>query len=138
MQGSQEGKRAKSWGPRAHFGANISMKITGKLGVEGFAASNGWLESFKRTQNICTMSVTGEEGDVNSLTLESGKEKSRELIRGWKPENVWNIDETGCFWKSLPEVSLNKKGRCSGGKQSKQRNTWAFLSMRQVGRTILS
>ena len=27
MQGSQEGKRAKSWGPRAHFGANISMKI---------------------------------------------------------------------------------------------------------------
>ena len=27
MQGSQEGKRAKLWGPRAHFGANISMKI---------------------------------------------------------------------------------------------------------------
>ena len=27
MQGSQEGKRAKLWGPRAHFGANISTKI---------------------------------------------------------------------------------------------------------------
>ena len=27
MQGSQEGKRAKLWGPRAHLGANISMKI---------------------------------------------------------------------------------------------------------------
>ena len=27
MQGSQEGKRAKLWGPRAHFTANISMKI---------------------------------------------------------------------------------------------------------------
>ena len=27
MQGSQKGKRAKLWGPRAHFGANISMKI---------------------------------------------------------------------------------------------------------------
>ena len=27
MQGSQEGKRAKLWGPRAHFGANVSMKI---------------------------------------------------------------------------------------------------------------
>ena len=29
MQGSQEGKRAKLWGPRAHghFGADISMKI---------------------------------------------------------------------------------------------------------------
>ena len=30
MQGSQEGKRAKLWGPRAHFGANISMKIVYK------------------------------------------------------------------------------------------------------------
>ena len=28
MQGSQEGKRAKLWGPCAHFGANISMKIS--------------------------------------------------------------------------------------------------------------
>ena len=27
MQGSQEGKRAKLCGPRAHFGANISLKI---------------------------------------------------------------------------------------------------------------
>ena len=27
MQESQEGKRCKLWGPRAHFGANISMKI---------------------------------------------------------------------------------------------------------------
>ena len=30
MEGSQEGKRAKLWGPRAHFGANISMKIVYK------------------------------------------------------------------------------------------------------------
>ena len=27
MQESQKGKRAKLWGPRAHFGANISLKI---------------------------------------------------------------------------------------------------------------
>ena len=35
MQGSQEGKRAKLWGPRVHFGANISMKIEirGKRGA---------------------------------------------------------------------------------------------------------
>ena len=99
--------------------------IAEKLGIEGFAASNGWLEF---TQNISTMSVAGEEGDVSSMTLESWKERSRELVRGWKAENIWNIDETGCFWKGLPEVSLNKKGsRCSGGKQSKQRNTWAFF-----------
>ena len=80
-------------------------------------------------------SVVWEEGDVNSMTFESWKEKSRKLIRGRKPKNICNIDETGCFWKGLPEVSLNKKGsRCSGGKQSNQRNK----SMRQVGKKILS
>ena len=80
-------------------------------------------------------SVVWEEGDVNSITFESWKEKSRKLIRGRKPENICNIDETGCFWEGLPEVSLNKKGsRCSGGKQSNQRNK----SMRQVGKKILS
>ena len=31
MQGSQEGKRSKLWSPRAHFGANISMKIVGEF-----------------------------------------------------------------------------------------------------------
>ena len=36
MQGSQEGKRAKLWGPHAHFGANISMKI-----FSGSAAPDG-------------------------------------------------------------------------------------------------
>ena len=41
MQGSQEGKRAKLWGPRAHFGAKISMKIvteTGGFTVAWFVA----------------------------------------------------------------------------------------------------
>ena len=36
------------------------------------------------------------------------------------------MDETGDFWKGLPDVSLTENGkRCSGGKQSKQRNIWA-------------
>ena len=112
-----------------------ALIIAEKLGIEGFAASNGWLELFKKTQNISTMSVAGEEGVVSSMTLESWKERSRELVRGWKAENIWNIDETGCFWKGLPEVSLNKKGsRCSGGKQSKQRNTWAFFVIAAGGK----
>ena len=33
MQRSQEGKRAKLWGPRAHFGAIISMKIVWMMSV---------------------------------------------------------------------------------------------------------
>ena len=61
--------------------------IAEKLGIKGFATSNGWLELLKKTQNISTMSVTGEDGDASSMTLESCKERSRELVRRWKAEN---------------------------------------------------
>ena len=102
--------------------------IAEKLYVDGFVASNGWLEMFKNAHNISTMTVAGEDADVSPQTLASWKERSKELIKGWKPENVWNMDETRCFWKGLLDVSLSEKGkRCSGGKQSKQRNTWAFF-----------
>jgi len=38
------------------------------------------------------------------------------------------MDETGSFWRGLPDTSLNEKGqRCRGGKQAKQRHMWAFF-----------
>ena len=102
--------------------------IAEKLHVDGFVAFNGWLEMFKNAHNISTMTVAGEDADVSPQTLASQKGRSKELIKGWKPENVWNMDETGCFWKGLLDVSLSEKGkRCSGRNQSKQRNTWAFF-----------
>ena len=49
-------------------------------------------------------------------------------VRGYKPESIWNMDETGQFWKALPDKSLSERGkRCRGGKQAKQRLTWAFF-----------
>ena len=74
------------------------------------------------------MAIAGEDGDVKDETIESWNERVREITRGWKPEDVWNMDEAGSFWRELPETSLNEKGRCcNGGKQAKQRNTWAFF-----------
>ena len=32
------------------------------------------------------------------------------LMAGYKPENVWNMDETGQFWKALPDKSLSERG----------------------------
>ena len=78
-----------------------AQTIDEKLEITGFAASNGWLESFKRQHNICCMTVAGEEGGVNPNTVESWKERAREITRGWNPSDVWNMDETGSFWRGL-------------------------------------
>ena len=43
------------------------------------------------------MSMAGEEADVGKETVKSGCERAREIIRGWKPEDIWEMDETESF-----------------------------------------
>ena len=46
------------------------------------------------------------------------------LLNDYSPENIFNADETGLFFKCLPDWTLTFKGEtCSGGKQSKERLT---------------
>lgn len=52
-------------------------------------------------------SITSKERDVNEKILESWNEQAREITRKYKPEDVWNMDKTGCFWKGLPNTSMN-------------------------------
>ena len=41
-----------------------------------------------------------------------------ELLQGYSSNNIYNLDETGCFWRALPESSLEIKGvQCHGGKK---------------------
>jgi hypothetical protein len=49
----------------------------------------------------------------------------RALATEYSPENTLNIDETGLFWKMVPDRTLATKAG-SGGKKSKDRVTLAF------------
>ena len=55
-------------------------------------------------------------------------ERLQILISGYKPEDVWNTNETGCFYRDLPDKSLAevKKG-CRSGKKAKERLTISFF-----------
>ena len=64
------------------------------------------------------MKISGESGDVSGETVDSWKEQLPELVRGYSAENIWNLDETGCFWCALPEHGFGEKGsQCKGGKK---------------------
>ena len=55
-------------------------------------------------------------------------EKIRELCKGYDQKDIWNMDESGCFFKALPSKGLARKEKKSkGGKKSKQRITVAFF-----------
>ena len=112
-------------------GAQLTEKakeIAVRLGKPKFSGSNGWLHKWKVRYNIKQVIISGESGDVRGDTVESWKERLPELLRGFSREDIWNLDETGCFWKALPDRGFGQKGkRCKGGKKSKQRVTVAFI-----------
>ena len=90
--------------------------IAERLEIDDFVASNGWVDRFKQQHNICNMTVAGEAADVSIEIIESWNERAREITRGWKAEDIWNMDETGSFWCGLLEKTTSEKGKhCTGG-----------------------
>ncbi len=110
-------------------GCHKALKIAEELGINGFKGSNGWLEKWKARHNIKKMVVSGESGEVSGATVESWYERLPEILSGFTDlSNIWNMDETGCFWKALPTTGLREKGKaCNGGKQAKSGLLSIFL-----------
>lgn len=104
--------------------------IAARLGkYPDFKASSGWLECWKNRYGIKQRVVEGESGQVQTEAVESWMERLIELCKGYSPEDIWNEDETGCFFRALPEKSLAEEGRrCRGGKKSKLRMTVALFT----------
>ena len=92
-----------------------------------FKASNGWLERFKGRHNISSAVISGEKGCVDGIVVDDWKERLPELISGYKPDDIYNMDETGLFYRAVPDRTLAIKGQeCTGGKKAKERITLAL------------
>ena len=103
-----------------------AKQIAQQLGKHDFKGSNGWFEKWKKRFNVRMVKICGESGDVCGETVESWLERLPEIVRGYKKENIFNMDETGVFWKALPDRGFGEKSK--GGKKSKHRIAVAFAS----------
>ena len=68
--------------------------------------STSWLEGFKSRSNIHKRKQHGEAASVN---MEGAKDRMIELqaiIAPYPPKDVFNMDETGLFWKAIPDTTL--------------------------------
>ena len=95
------------------------------MGYNDFTCSTGWLERFKARHGIVFRKMCGEAGSVTTdMTTDWLLTRLPALLGEFTPENIFNADETGLFWKCLPDKTLTLKGEtCSGGKKSKDRIT---------------
>lgn len=82
-----------------------AKEISERLGFEAgtFKASNGWLECWKKRHSIKRLVICGESGDVRGETVASWRERLPEIVSSYAPQDVWNLDESGLFWRALPE-----------------------------------
>ena len=85
--------------------------------MSGFKASNGWMDKWKKRCNVRHVKISGESADVSGITVDAWKERVHELVEGYAAEDIWNLDETGCFWKAIPDHGFTQRGH--GGKKSK-------------------
>lgn len=100
-----------------------------KLGHVDFRASNGWMEKFKSRHDIVFKKVCGESKAVDDQVCEDWLEKLPLHCAGYKPEDIFNADESALFYKCMPDKTLCfAKEDCHGGKQSKERLTLLFAA----------
>ncbi|GFY26342.1 tigger transposable element-derived protein 6 [Trichonephila clavipes] len=94
-----------------------------ELGIE-FSASEGWLTNFKKGNGIVFKKMCGESSNADINVCFKRQNWLSDLIQEYEPRNIFNTDETGLFFKCLPEKTFTlKKEKCHGGKHSKERLT---------------
>ena len=97
------------------------------LEITDFKASNGWLAKFKARHQITGGKISGESASVSEETVNDWKLRLPEITKGYERRNIFNCDESGLFYRALPDKTLRFKGTdCKGGKVAKERLTVFF------------
>lgn len=87
--------------------------------------SNGWLEGYKKRHGIKSRIRYGEAASLDEAAIAEQLVQVQALSRQFNPQDVYNCDETGLFWKMTPDRGLATH-QISGTKKDKARITVHF------------
>lgn len=102
--------------------ANEALKLLHPEDPANHRLSQGWLEKFKSRHGIKSYRRFGESGSVDMHDMENKLESIREKIDQFPRKDVFNMDETGLFYRLQADHSLATK-QLEGRKQDKERLT---------------
>jgi DDE superfamily endonuclease/Tc5 transposase DNA-binding domain len=75
------------------------------LSQNEFVASNGWLHRFKNRYGLKNINLHGEMGDVDLAAIDEEIKKLRLKLAEFDLDCIFNMDETGLFFRCLPKRS---------------------------------
>lgn len=98
-------------------------EIAKTLNIE-FTPSNGWIDRLKKRAGLRYKTIKGESKSVDQQEAEEWRRSLPDLISGYQPKDIFNMDECGLFFNLLPDKTYTYAGEnCHGGKGSKERLT---------------
>jgi hypothetical protein len=79
-----------------------ASEVAANLNPElGFQASAGWFEKFKLRLNITNHALSGESRSMDQAIVNDWKQNEKCI--GYQPKDTFNCDETGLYWRGLPD-----------------------------------
>ncbi|XP_042203529.1 tigger transposable element-derived protein 7-like [Homarus americanus] len=92
-----------------------AVKLSSHMGIENFEASDGWLWRFRNRHGKCNKITHGEAGSAPTEDIEPFRDRLNDLIKseGLLISQVYNVDETGLYWRSLPRNTQAFKNEAS-------------------------
>ena len=92
--------------------------IGAQLGITEFSYSSGWLQKFKSRFGISNKVISGESAGINPVLINEGRLLAKQKITQYPLCDVYNLDETGLFYKILPDRSLTTSNFSAGVKKA--------------------
>ncbi|KAI1005110.1 hypothetical protein K3495_g3105 [Podosphaera aphanis] len=109
--GKRKRKKEKSIPITGHLTSQQAVCFWNRLpcyqGMEVPAFSNGWLGDFKKRHGIKSRPRHGQDGSVNEAVIAQQLAQVQELATEYYPDDIYNCDESGLFWKMTPERGLS-------------------------------
>ena len=95
-----------------------------------FNASSGWFARFKKRHGFHNLKMTGEAASADVEAAKTYPATLKKIIEegGYTSKQIFNIDETGLYWKKMPNrtyITAEEK-TAPGFKASKDRLTLLF------------
>ncbi|GBO38310.1 Jerky [Araneus ventricosus] len=92
-----------------------------------YSYTTGWLTKFKKRHGIRQLKICGDRASANAEAAEDFVNEFVSLVETKKlsQEQIYNVDETGLFWRYVPRSTLATadKKDATGVKDSKERIT---------------
>jgi hypothetical protein len=87
-----------------------------EIDEKSLSFSSGWVTKFKKRNQLRRITLHGEAESAPLESIPEARARLKTLLAKYEPDDVYNADETGLFYRMLPNQTLSTDKRRHGKK----------------------